>query len=102
MKIIKNELIYFATALMFFTRIPIPFAIPYSSDIMNKSQKYFSWVGLLVGLMNAVIMYLSFQLFNIEIAIILMMISSVLITGAFHEDGFTDVCEWFGGGYGKE
>lgn len=102
MKIIKNELIYFATALMFFTRIPIPFAIPYSSDIMNKSQKYFSWVGLLVGLLNAIIMYLSFQLFNIEIAIILMMISSVLITGAFHEDGFTDVCDSFGGGYGKE
>jgi adenosylcobinamide-GDP ribazoletransferase len=26
----------------------------------------------------------------------------VLLTGAFHEDGFTDVCYSFGGGYGKE
>ncbi|MCT2406744.1 adenosylcobinamide-GDP ribazoletransferase [Chryseobacterium antibioticum] len=102
MKAIKNELIYFATALMFFTRIPIPFKVPYSGEIMNRSQKYFAWVGLLVGLVNAVVLYLSYHLFNLDIAIILMMISSVLLTGAFHEDGFTDVCDSFGGGYGKE
>jgi len=102
MKAVKNELIYFATALMFFTRIPLPFKIPYSNEIMNQSQKYFAWVGLLVGLINAVVLYGSFQLFNLEIAIVLMMSASVLLTGAFHEDGFTDVCDSFGGGYGKE
>lgn len=102
MKAVKNELIYFATAMMFFTRIPVPFTIPYSSEIMNRSQKYFAWVGLLVGLINAAILYLSSQLFNLEIGIVLMMISSVLLTGAFHEDGFTDMCDSFGGGYGKE
>jgi len=102
MRAVKNELIYFATALMFFTRIPVPFKVPYSSEIMNKSQKYFSWAGLLVGLINAIVFYLIFKLFNLEIAIVLMMISSVLLTGAFHEDGFTDVCDSFGGGYGKE
>ncbi|WP_228412503.1 adenosylcobinamide-GDP ribazoletransferase [Chryseobacterium sp. G0240] len=102
MKIIKNELIYFATALMFFTRIPVPVKIPYSGEIMNKSQKYFAWIGLLVGAINALVLYLSYQLFNLEIGIVLMMISSVLLTGAFHEDGFTDVCDSFGGGYGKD
>ncbi|MFS4429187.1 adenosylcobinamide-GDP ribazoletransferase [Chryseobacterium sp. S90] len=102
MKAIKNELIYFATALMFFTRIPVPFSIPYSSEIMNKSQKYFAWVGLVIGLINAVVLYFSTVLFNLEIGIVLMMISSVLLTGAFHEDGFTDMCDSFGGGYGKE
>ncbi|MDR6464947.1 adenosylcobinamide-GDP ribazoletransferase [Chryseobacterium sediminis] len=102
MKAIKTELIYFATALMFFTRIPVPFTIPYSSEIMNKSQKYFAWIGLVIGLINAVILYLSTMLFNLEIGIVLMMISSVLLTGAFHEDGFTDMCDSFGGGYGKE
>ncbi len=102
MKAVKNELIYFATAMMFFTRIPVPFTIPYSSEIMNRSQKYFAWVGLLVGLINTAILYLSSQLFNLEIGIVLMMITSVLLTGAFHEDGFTDMCDSFGGGYGKE
>lgn len=102
MKVLKNELIYFATALMFFTRIPVPFTIPYSSEIMNKSQKYFAWVGLIVGFINALVLYLSTLLFNLEIGIVLMMISNVLLTGAFHEDGFTDMCDSFGGGYGKE
>ncbi|MBV8325590.1 adenosylcobinamide-GDP ribazoletransferase [Chryseobacterium sp.] len=102
MKTLKNELIYLATALMFFTRIPVPFTIPYSGEIMNKSQKYFAWVGLLVGIINAMILYLSTLLFNLEIGIVVMMISSVLLTGAFHEDGFTDMCDSFGGGYGKE
>ncbi|MGI9582247.1 adenosylcobinamide-GDP ribazoletransferase [Chryseobacterium sp. RRHN12] len=102
MKILKNELIYFATALMFFTRIPVPFTVPYSSEIMNKSQKYFAWVGLLVGLINAVVLFFSTMLFNLEIGIVLMMIAGVLLTGAFHEDGFTDMCDSFGGGYGKE
>ena len=102
MKAVKNELIYFATAMMFFTRIPVPFTIPYSGEIMNRSQKYFAWVGLLVGLINAAILYLSSQLFTLEIGIVLMMITSVLLTGAFHEDGFTDMCDSFGGGYGKE
>ena len=67
MKILKKELIYFATALMFFTRIPVPFTIPYSGEIMNKSQKYFAWVGMLVGLINTVVLYFSAQLFNLEI-----------------------------------
>lgn len=71
MKAIKNELIYFATALMFFTRIPVPFTVPYSSEIMNKSQKYFAWVGLLVGLINAAVLYLSTVLFNLEVGIVL-------------------------------
>lgn len=101
MKVLKNELIYFATALMFFTRIPVPFTIPYSGEIMNKSQKYFAWIGLLVGVINAVLLYLFTLLFNLEIGIVLMMIGSVLLTGAFHEDGFTDMCDSFGGGYGK-
>ncbi|WP_312512145.1 adenosylcobinamide-GDP ribazoletransferase [Chryseobacterium culicis] len=102
MKVLKNELIYLATALMFFTRIPLPFTIPYSGEIMNKSQKYFAWVGLIIGLINALVLDLSTLLFNLEIGIVLMMISSVLLTGAFHEDGFTDMCDSFGGGYGKD
>lgn len=102
MRNLKNEFIYFATAIMFFTRIPIPFKLPYSDQIMNQSQKYYAWVGLIVGVLNAVVFYLLSHLFSNEIAIILSICVSVLLTGAFHEDGFTDVCDSFGGGYGKD
>lgn len=102
MRALKNEWIYFWTSLMFFTRIPIPFSLPYSDEIMNKSQKYYSWVGLVVGSFNALLYVVFHYLFGDAIAIILMICCSVLLTGAFHEDGFTDVCDSFGGGYGKE
>jgi adenosylcobinamide-GDP ribazoletransferase len=31
-----------------------------------------------------------------DIAVLFSMIASVLVTGAFHEDGFADVCDGFG------
>lgn len=99
---LKKEITYFLTALMFFTRIPIPFKISYSNEIMNQSQKYYAAIGLLVGAFNAFIYGICQFIFPIDIAIILTMITSILLTGAFHEDGFTDVCDSFGGGYGKE
>ncbi|WP_158210334.1 adenosylcobinamide-GDP ribazoletransferase [Myroides phaeus] len=99
---IRRQLIYIATAIMFFTRIPIPFKIPYSEEIMNKSQRYFPFIGYIVGGVAAMSFYLFQFLFSIDIAIVLSMCISVLLTGAFHEDGFTDVCDSFGGGYGKE
>lgn len=99
---IRNEWIYFWTAVMFFTRIPVPFQLPYSSEIMNQSQRYYAWVGLVIGTINAFIFGACTFIFSIEISIALSMTASVLLTGAFHEDGFTDVCDSFGGGYGKE
>jgi adenosylcobinamide-GDP ribazoletransferase len=98
----RKEFTYFATALMFFTRIPIPFTLEYSDEIMNKSQKYFPMVGWIVGGFSALLFWLAQHVFSIEISIVLSMIGSVLLTGAFHEDGFTDSCDAFGGGYGKE
>ncbi|MDM1399656.1 adenosylcobinamide-GDP ribazoletransferase [Myroides odoratimimus] len=99
---IRKELTYFLTAVMFFTRIPIPFKVPYSHEIMNKSQKYFPLIGYLVGGMAVLVYWVTSYLFSADIAIVLSMVSTVLLTGAFHEDGFTDVCDSFGGGYGKE
>jgi adenosylcobinamide-GDP ribazoletransferase len=98
----RNELNYFATALMFFTRIPIPFTVEYSDEIMNKSQKYFPMVGWVVGGIAALVYWILQHFFSIEISLVLSMVSSVLLTGGFHEDGFTDSCDAFGGGYGKE
>lgn len=99
---LKNEWFAFWTAIMFFTRIPVPFSLPYSSTLMNQSQKYFSYVGLIVGGINIGLLYIFSMLFDIPLAILLTMASSVLLTGAFHEDGFADVCDSFGGGYSKE
>jgi adenosylcobinamide-GDP ribazoletransferase len=36
------------------------------------------------------------------ISVLISMIAGILTTGAFHEDGFADVCDGFGGGWTKE
>ncbi len=37
-----------------------------------------------------------------DIAILASIIAGIFTTGAFHEDGFADVCDAFGGGWTKE
>ncbi len=99
---LKNELKIFFTALMFYTRIPCPKWVDHSPDYLNKATRYFPLIGWIVGAFCFVIYYLANVLFPIEISIIISMVAGVLITGAFHEDGFADVCDGFGGGWTKE
>ncbi|MBC8112671.1 MAG: adenosylcobinamide-GDP ribazoletransferase [Verrucomicrobia bacterium] len=99
---LQKEIQCFFTALMFFTRIPCPAWVNHSEEILNKSSKYFPVVGWIVGALSALVAFGSLYLFPVPVAIVLSMIASIFITGAFHEDGFADVCDGFGGGWTKE
>ena len=98
----KKEIQIFFSAVMFFTRIPVPTIKNYSSEHLQKSARYFSWVGLLVGLIGASVFYISQKYFSASLAIAFSMLATILTTGAFHEDGFADCCDAFGGGWNKE
>ncbi len=97
----KYQLQLMATAIMFFTRIPIPFKIPYSEKMLSQSSRYFPLVGLIIGTICASFYLLFSKYWSKEIAIIISMIFGVLVTGAFHEDGFCDSCDGLGGGQDK-
>ena len=87
---------------MFYTRIPVGNIIGWHEDLLNKATRYFPFIGILVGGVAAFLLWsLSFT-FPISIALILSMIGTIYLTGAFHEDGFADFCDGFGGGYTKE
>jgi adenosylcobinamide-GDP ribazoletransferase len=98
----KKQLHIFFTALMFYTRIPCPKYIDHNPDYLNKASRYFPLIGWIVGGICFGVYYLGAILFSVEIALILSMIAGILTTGAFHEDGFADVCDGFGGGWTKE
>ncbi|MBF4473247.1 adenosylcobinamide-GDP ribazoletransferase [Flavobacterium sp. HJJ] len=98
----KKQLHIFFTALMFYTRIPCPKNIDHNPEYLNKASRYFPLIGWIVGGISFTVYYLSAILFPNEIAVILAIIGGVLTTGAFHEDGFADVCDGFGGGWTKE
>jgi adenosylcobinamide-GDP ribazoletransferase len=98
----REEIKIFFTALMFYTRIPCPSWIDHSEEYINKATRYFPLIGWIVGFAATLAVYGASILFPASVCIILSMIVSVLITGAFHEDGFGDVCDGFGGGWTKE
>ncbi|AUP80836.1 adenosylcobinamide-GDP ribazoletransferase [Flavivirga eckloniae] len=98
----KKELHIFLTAIMFFTRIPCPKWVDHSPEYLSKSAKYFSLVGIIVGSIGALVFYGVSFLFSTEIALLLSMVATIYVTGAFHEDGFADVCDGLGGGWTKE
>src|SRR3954447_16259114 len=101
-KLFVYEARLFFTAMMFFTRLPVPRYIDHSSEYLQRSSKYFSWMGLITGTISASSTFLFLYLFSMPVSVLLGMIVGILVTGAFHEDGFADTCDAFGGGWTKE
>ena len=98
----KRQWQVFLVALAFFTRIPIPKSTPYSPERLNQANRYFGAVGIIIGLLTALIYWVFVQIFPIELAVAAAIICGLLLTGAFHEDGLADVFDGFGGGWSVE
>ncbi|MCK5803270.1 MAG: adenosylcobinamide-GDP ribazoletransferase [Lentisphaeria bacterium] len=95
----RRQLDLFFMALVFFTRIPAPAWARYSEEDFHHSSRYYPVVGVLVGLIGAGLYLGAASFLPPRLAILLSMAGTVLVTGAFHEDGFADLCDGFGGGY---
>ena len=98
----KYEIRLFFTALQFYTRLPVPEWVGYSETALNQATRYLPLIGWLVGLLAGIVWLLGTYLVDAPTGLVLSMIASVLITGAFHEDGFADMCDGFGGGWTRE
>ena len=90
----------FLLALSFYTRLPSPPSQDYTK--LPQAVLYLPLVGWLVGGITAISFYLADSLWPQETAVILAFVTGIFLTGAFHEDGFADVCDGFGGGWSKE
>jgi len=100
---INRELKLFLTAMSFYTRLPAPAAIHKdSAALLPDAIRYLPLVGWIAGFLAALVYLLANFLFGNALAVLFSMVSTLLLTGAFHEDGFADVCDGFGGGWTKE
>lgn len=97
-----HELRLFLTAVLFYTRIPCPAWVGHGTEQMRQSRKYFPMIGGLVGAIILAVYFSSTLVFPRNISLILSMAAGIITTGAFHEDGFADVCDGFGGGWTRE
>jgi adenosylcobinamide-GDP ribazoletransferase len=89
-------------AVSFFTRIPVNLPETITADQLSKASRYFALVGLLIGVICSGVYLLSINYLPKSIALLLSMAASIMVTGAFHEDGWADVWDGFGGGWSVE
>lgn len=99
---LKTEIEHFVAALRFYTRIPCPDWIEHSDEALNKSRKYFPLIGWIIGGIGVATLLIFNSILPLSVSIILSMAATIYATGAFHEDGFTDTCDAFGGGWTKQ
>lgn len=97
---------HYLLALQFFTRIPVTGALAawvgYSPAMLRASAAHFPGIGWLVGGLVAVISATLFAVLPDSpmaplVVAVLGTVVSVLLTGAFHEDGLADVADGLGG-----
>ncbi|MCV2403360.1 adenosylcobinamide-GDP ribazoletransferase [Marinomonas sp. C2222] len=85
----------FKRSLVTYTRIPLK--VDWSDDIKHTpSVCFLPWVGVLVALLSAWPLWLEW---STSIQALFMLLTAVLITGGFHEDGLMDACDGLVGGF---
>ncbi len=99
---LASQLNLFYLALSTFSRLPVPKQLDFSDLLLQKSLRYFSLVGCLLGFLLALAYYLLSFAFSPVISSLLVVTLSVLLTGAFHEDGLADMADGMAGGYTQQ
>ena len=94
---------HYLLAIQFFTRLPITGRLAawvgYSPDMLRASAAHFPGVGMLVGglvaVLTAVLLVFLPQTSPLSslAAAVLGTVFSVMLTGAFHEDGLADIAD---------
>lgn len=96
-----NGVRHFLLALQFFTRVPVTGRLAqwvgFSPQMLRASAAHFPGVGWVVGAAGAVVFVLAVQGVPPLVAALLSTIATVLLTGAFHEDGLADLADGLGG-----
>lgn len=99
---LKYQLNLFLLALSFFSRLPMAKNIQYSPNKMRRATRYFPLVGWVLAAVLAVIYSITAPVIGTTPSLCLLIILSILLTGALHEDGLADTFDGFFGGYTKE
>ena len=102
MAFIVHQVRLFFIALQFFTRFPIPRWVGFEPAWLHHASRYFPLVGSVVAAVTALVYLAAAHLWPAPVAVLLSTAAGIYLTGAFHEDGFADMCDGFGGGMTRE
>jgi adenosylcobinamide-GDP ribazoletransferase len=92
----------FAAAVSFLTRFPVAGGRALDGRTVARSARWFPLVGLPLGAICAVVLWLSSRIFPPLIAAVIWAGADAALTGALHLDGLADTADGFGGGHTRE
>ena len=99
---VRSELETLVGAIRFFTRLSIPGPLGHGPLALERAIRYFPACGLIIGGFAALTFSLSAFFWPRTLAVLAAMAVAILLTGAIHEDGWSDMVDGFGGGWGKD
>ncbi len=99
---LKRQFYTLISAITFFTRIPIPVKGIEFQAYSDRIALYLPFIGWIVGGLGAVVYLICHLILPSSLSLLISIVATLWITGAFHEDGFADVCDGFGGAYTKD
>lgn len=83
----------FVLLLQFFTRLPLPWQIPFQEGMLSRAIIWLPLVGLIIGGIN-VLAYMAGSFMAGPVAgVFFAMGANLFLTGAFHLDGLADTCD---------
>jgi len=71
--------------------------VGFQLEWLQQSTRYFPLVGWIVAWITALVYVVAVQFWPQPVAVVLSTAAGIWLTGAFHEDGFADVCDGLGG-----
>jgi len=99
---VRSELETFLGALRFFTRLPVPGRLGQDGVALEKAIRYYPVVGMIIGAVAALAFALTSCFWPKTLAVLAAITAAIYVTGAIHEDGWSDMVDGFGGGWTKE
>ncbi len=98
----RRELIRLFAAIQFFTRLPVPAWVGHSEEHLRGAIHYLPVIGLMVGCTGAATLLLGSLLWPPLVAVVVSSATTILLTGALHEDGLADAIDGLGGGQTRD
>ncbi len=99
---LRSEFETFVGAIRFFTRLSVPGPFGHGSLSLEKAIRYYPAAGLIIGAVAALAFSLCALFWPKTLAVLAAISATIIVTGAIHEDGWSDMVDGFGGGWSKE
>jgi adenosylcobinamide-GDP ribazoletransferase len=98
---LRYELRLVVVALQFLTRVPVRLQV-FDPAWLHASARHFPLIGIAVGAFGAAVWWGAALVWPPAVAVLVSMVATIAVTGAFHEDGLADTCDGLGGAVTRE